>query len=66
VALYGSELLWRGQKDRAHEVQKVLNEQGRRVTGCFRTTPQGALMNDAGLRPAEALLNNQCQQYKMR
>jgi len=35
-----------------------LNEQGRRVTGCFETTPQGVLLNDAGLRPAEARHNN--------
>jgi len=49
VALYGSELWWHGQKNRAQEVQRLLNEQGRRVTGCFRTTPQGALMNDKGL-----------------
>jgi hypothetical protein len=35
VALYGSELWWRGQKERVHEVQKLLNEQGRRITGCF-------------------------------
>jgi len=44
----------------------VLNEQGRRVTGCFRTTPQGALMNDAGLRPAVSLLNNRVRRYKVR
>jgi hypothetical protein len=63
VALYGSELWWRGQKDRTHEVQKLLNEQGRRITGYFRTTPQGALMNEAGLRPAEATLNNRVRRY---
>jgi len=66
VALYGSELWWHGQENRAQEVQKLLNEQGRRVTGCFRTTPQGALMNDAGLRPATALLNNRVRRYKLR
>jgi len=66
VALYGAELWWKGQKNRAQEVQKILNEQGRRVTGCFRTTPQGALMNDAGIRPATAILNNQVRRYKMR
>jgi len=66
VAMYGSELWWRGQKDRAQEVQKLLNEQGRRITGCFRTTPQGALMNEAGLRPAEAMLNNRVRRYKLR
>jgi len=38
-ALYVSELWWHGQKNRAHEVQMVLNEQGRRITRCFRTTP---------------------------
>jgi len=58
VALYRSELWWHGERNRAQEVQTLLNEQGRRVTGCFRTTPQGALMNDAGLRPAVSLLNN--------
>jgi len=66
VALYGSELWWRGQENRAQEVQKLLNEQGRRVTGYFRTTPQGALMNDAGLRLAKALLNNRVRRYKLR
>ena len=58
VALYGAELWWHGQRNRAHEVQMLLNEQGRRVTGCFRTTPQGALMSNTGLRPATALRNN--------
>jgi len=60
-------LMWcHGQENRAQEVQKLLNEQGRRVTGCFRTTPQGALMNDAGLRLAKALLNNRVRRYKLR
>ena len=66
MALYGSELRWHGQDHRAQEAQKLLNEQGRRVTGCFRTTPQGALINDAGLRPAKAVLNNQVRQYMLR
>jgi len=67
VALYGAELWWKGQKNRAQEVQQILNEQGRRVTGCFRMTLQGALMNDARLRPpANAILNNRVRQYKMR
>jgi len=66
VALYRSELWWHGQKDRAYEVQVLLNEQGRRITRCFRTTPQGVLMNDAGLRPAVSLLNNRVRWYKLR
>jgi len=66
VALYRAELCWKGQKNKAQEVQQILNEQGRRVTGCFRTTPQGALMNNAGLRLANAILNNRVRRYKMR
>ena len=66
VALYGSQLWWHGQKNKAQEIQVLLNEQGRRVTGCFRTTPQGVLMNDAGLRPAVALLNSWVRCYKLR
>jgi len=66
VALYGSELWWHGQKNRAQEIQVLLNEQGRRITGCFRTTPQVALMNDAGSRPAVSLLNNWVRRYKLR
>ena len=44
----------------------MLNEQGRRITGCFRTTPQGTLMNDVGLRLAKALLNNRVWRYELR
>jgi len=49
VALYGAALWWHGQRNRAQEVQVLLNEQGRKITGCFRTTPQGALVNDPSL-----------------
>jgi len=47
-------------------VPKLLNQQGRRVTGCLWTTPQDVLMDDAGLRPAEPLLDNLVSQYKLR
>jgi len=66
VAWSGAELWWKGQKNRAQDVQQILNEQGRRVTGCFRMTPQEALMNDTGLRPANEIPNNQVRWYKMR
>jgi len=65
IALYRAELWWKGQRNRAQQVQQILNEQCRRVTGCFRTTPQGALMNEAGLRPANAILNNRDRRYKI-
>jgi len=44
----------------------MLNEQDRRMTGCFRTSPQGAMMNDAGLPPAVAFLNNCVGRCKLR
>jgi len=66
VVLHGVELLWRGQKNTAQEVQNVLNKPGRSVTGCFRLTPQGALTNDAALRLANALLDNHLRRYKLR
>ena len=58
VALYGAEVWWKGQKNGAQEVKMILNEQGTRITGGFCTTPQGALMYDAGQRAANAILNN--------
>jgi hypothetical protein len=64
VALYGSELWWKRHEGRAQEVQKLLNEHGRRVTGCFRMTSQGALLKGAGLWPAKARLNNCVRRYK--
>jgi len=64
VALYGSELWWkisRQSKGRADEIQKLVNQEARAVTGCFRTTNAGVLALEAGLRPAEAPLNNRQQ-----
>jgi len=66
VALYGAESWWKEQKNKAQEVQKILNKLCRRVLGCFRTTPQGALINDAELRPANAILHNCVRYYKIR
>jgi len=45
VALYGSEVWWkisRQSKGRADEIQKLVNQEARAVTGCFRTTNAGA------------------------
>jgi hypothetical protein len=40
VAMFGSELWWKGDgvvgtMERAEELQKVVNQQARAVTGCF-------------------------------
>ena len=71
VALYGSELRWklsRQSKGRADEIQiqVLVNEESRAVTGCFRTTNAGALSVESGLRPAAAQLENRQRRYSIR
>jgi len=50
----------------AAELQKLVNLEARAVTGCFRTTNQAALGNEAGLRPAVAQLNNRQRRFGAR
>jgi hypothetical protein len=38
VAIYGSEIWWRGQKDRLHKVQLLLNSQAKAITGLLKST----------------------------
>lgn len=56
VALYGAELWWQGQKDRLGGIQRLINQQARAITRMFRTTPIGPLVREAGIGPAETLL----------
>ncbi|ODM21122.1 hypothetical protein SI65_04175 [Aspergillus cristatus] len=56
VALYGAELWWQGQKDRLAGIQLMINRQARAITGMLKSTPVGPLVREAGLAPAEALL----------
>jgi hypothetical protein len=63
VAMYGSELWWKGATGRGmgggvEELQKLVNREARAITGCFRTTNMGALTAEAGLRPASAQQDN--------
>ena len=66
VALYGAELWWRNQKSWADEHQKIVNRQGRTITGMFRSAPIGVVIKEAGLRPATSLLNNRQRQFAHR
>jgi len=71
VALYGSELWWKGEAVRgtigmANDLQKLVNQQARNVTGCFRSTNQGELMLESGLRCATSLLNNRARRFALR
>jgi len=71
VALYGSELWWQGEGEPGmvgaeEELQKMVSQQARAVTGCFRTTNLGALMAEASLRPAAAQLENRQRRFATR
>jgi hypothetical protein len=50
----------------AEELQKLVYQEARAVTECFRTTNQGVLVTEAGLRPAIAQLENRQRRYGLR
>lgn len=66
VALYGADLWWQGQKDRLAGIQLMINRQARAITGMLISTPIGPLVREAGLTPAEALLEVQKLRYTTR
>ena len=71
VALHGSELWWRGEEvyssvGKAADLQKLVNQQARAVTGCFHSTNQGEPMLQSGLRCATSLLNNRSRRFALR
>ena len=66
VALYGAELWWQGQKDRLAGIQLMINRQARAITGMLKSTPVGPLVHEAGLAPAEALLEARQLRYTTR
>ncbi|ODM20373.1 hypothetical protein SI65_03426 [Aspergillus cristatus] len=66
VALYGAELWWQGQKDRLAGIQLMINRQARAITGMLKSTPVGPLVREAGLAPAEALLEARQLRYTTR
>ena len=63
VAMFGSELWWKGDQVRGtmgqvDELQLLANQKARTTTGCFRTTNLGALSMESGLRAATTQLEN--------
>jgi hypothetical protein len=69
--MYGTELWWkgtgnRGTGDGAEKLQKLVNQEARAVTGCLWRTNSGALVAEAGLRPATAQLDNRMRRYGLR
>jgi len=71
VAMFGSELWWKGDHVRgtigqADEVQLLVNQEAWATTGCFRTTNLGALSMESGLRAAVMQLENRKRQFGLR
>jgi len=71
VAMYGSELWWQGEGKQGmrggeDELQKLVGQEARAVTGCFRTTNRGAHMAESGLRPAVPQLENRQRRFAAR
>jgi len=71
VDMYGSELWWKGEKEngttgRANDLQILVKQQARDITGCFKSTNQGELMPLSGLRPEHSLLNHPGRKFALR
>jgi len=59
ATMFGAELWWKGDyatgtQGRAGEIQRLINQEARATTGCFRTTNLGALSMESGLQAATA------------
>jgi hypothetical protein len=66
VALYGSEIWWRGQQDRVNKLQLLLNNQARAITGLLRSTPLVFLQGQSCLPSAKDLLDQRQTRYAVR
>ena len=66
IAFFGAEIWWHGQKKHQAEIQKLLNRQGRAITGMYRSTPIAPLMSEAGLIPAKIMLDYRQRRYAYR
>jgi len=70
VAMFGSELWWKGDHVRgtmgqANELQLLVNQEARATTGCFRTTNLGALSMESGLRAVTTQLENRQRRFRL-
>ena len=69
--MFGAELWWKGDYvqgsiGRGEELQRLVNQEARATTGCFRTTNRGALSMESGLRAATAQLENRQRRFGLR
>jgi len=71
TAMFGAEHWWKGDhatgtRGRAGEIRRLVNEEARAITGCFRTTNLGALSMESGLGAATAQLENRQRRFGLR
>ena len=66
MAMYGTELWWRGQKNHERTIQQIINCQARSIIGMYPSTPIYPLLYEAGLVLASTLLNYYQKQYALR
>jgi len=64
--MYGAELWWQGQKDRLAGIQLMIDRQAHTITGMLKSTRVWPLVREAGLTPAEALLEARQLRYTTR
>ena len=65
-ALYGVELWWKSQENHEQTIQQLLNRQARSITEMYPSTPIHPLLSEAGLIPAQILLDNRQRMYAYR
>jgi hypothetical protein len=63
IALYGAEVWWRRQQDRAKRLQLLLNSQARTITGLLPSTSTPTLLTAACLLRDDELLD--CRQRRI-
>lgn len=57
IALYGCEIWWKNQASARNDLQIVLNQAARAITGQYSSTPIAKLLRSADIPEAESILN---------
>ena len=66
IALYGAEIWWKNQPTIGKELQILLNQSARAITGHFKSTPIPKLLQNANMPRAEDLLNKRQARFTIR
>jgi ribonuclease HI len=66
VMTYGAEIWYHKQRTLYQKLETVQNDALRKILGAFRTTPIGAMQNDAALPPMDVRLEHMVRKYAIR